>query len=204
MLAQVVAAPIPLFEPLTIDQVERMVRHGILKDGAPIELIDGLLVRKDRSARGEDPMTHNPAHALCVKRLLGLLSFVQSLGLHLQCQLPIALLPTRAPEPDLAIIRGIPENYRNRHPGPNEILAVFEVADSSLDYDRSKQRLYAAAGIPTYWIANLIDNVVEVYERPNAATEKYDLHMDYVLGDVIELSLAQNSSFPIRVDQVIG
>src|SRR4051794_14702797 len=98
MLAQVVAGRVPPLEPLTIEQVEQMMKHGILKDGAPIELIDGLLVRKDRSARGEDLMTHNPAHANCIKRLMGLLSFVESLGFHLQCQLPVALLPTRAPE----------------------------------------------------------------------------------------------------------
>jgi len=204
MLAQVVAGNIPPLEPLTIEQVEEMMRHGILKDGAPIELIDGLLIRKDRSARGEDPMTHNPAHALCVKRLMGLLAFVQSLGFHLQCQLPIALLPTPAPEPDLAIIRGAPEDYRGRHPGPNDVAAVFEVADSSLEYDRAKQRLYAGAGIPVYWIANLIDNVIEVYERPNIANGKYDLHVDHHLGDVIELSLRPNSSISVRVDEIVG
>jgi hypothetical protein len=204
-LAQLAVSGAPPLEPLTLDQVEQMVRYGILKDGAPIELIDGLLVYKDRSARGEDLMTHNPAHALCVKRLMGLLSFVQSLGFHLQCQLPIALLPTRAPEPDVSIIRGVPEVYRGRHPGPNDVAAVFEVADSSLEYDRTiKQRLYASAGISIYWIANLIDDLVEVYERPNVTTGKYDIHNDYKIGDVIELSLLPNAATPIRVDEIVG
>jgi hypothetical protein len=99
----------------------------------------------------------------------------------------------------------VPEDYRGRHPGPNDIAAVIEVADSSLDFDRTtKHRLYAAAGIPIYWIANLIDNVVEVYERPNVANCKYDLHMDYKAGDVIEMSLHRSTSIPIRVDAIIG
>jgi Uma2 family endonuclease len=204
MLAEVLAGRAPPLEPLTLDQVERMIEHGILRDGAPFELMDGVLIRKDRGARGDDPMTHNPAHALCVKRLMALLSFVQSLGLHLQCQLPIALLPTRAPEPDVAVIRGEPDDYSGRHPGPNDVVAVFEVADSSLEYDRAKQNAYALAGIPIYWIANLIDDVVEVYQRPNIRTGKYDSHIDYRLGEVIDLSLSPNSLVTIRVDQVVG
>jgi hypothetical protein len=134
-----------------------------------------------------------------------LLAVAQGIGFHLRCQLPVALLPTRAPEPDLAIIRGAPEDYHGRHPGPNDIVAVFEVADSSLDFDRTtKQRLYAAAGIPIYWIANLIDNVIEVYERPNSSTGTYDCHVDYKAGDVIELSVRPNTSIPIRVDKIVG
>jgi hypothetical protein len=204
ILSQVVSGRAPALEPLTIEQVEQMMKFGILPDGAPLELIDGVLIHKDRSARGEDPMTHNPAHAVCLSRLLNVMVAIQGLGFHLRCQLPIALLPTRAPEPDLAIIRGSPEDYRGRHPGPNDIVAVFEVADSSLDYDRAKQRLYAAAGIPIYWIANLIGNIIEVYERPDIVTGKYDSQIDYKIGDVIDLSLRNNSSIPIRVDNVIG
>ena len=204
MLAEVLAGRAPQLEPLTLDQVERMIKHGILQEGAPLELMDGVLIRKDRSGRGEDPMTHNPAHALCVKRLMAMLSFVNSFGFHLQCQLPIALLPTRAPEPDVAVIRGEPDDYDGRHPGPNDVVAVFEVADSSLDYDRAKKRSYALAGIPIYWIVNLVDNAVEVYQRPNTVAGTYDSRTDFKLGDVIDLSLAPNSLVTIRVDQLIG
>ena len=205
MLAQVAAGHVPPLEPLTIEQVEQMMRHGILEEGAPLELIDGLLVRKDRSARGEDVMTHNPAHALCVSRLLSILSIVQSFGCHLRCQQPVALSRTRAPEPDLAVIRGTPVDYRGRHPGPKDIVAVMEVADSSLYFDQTtKQKLYAHAEIPTYWIANLVDNVVEVYEQPNASLGKYGEHNVHKLGAPIELSLGPGQAISIRVDDVIG
>src|SRR5262245_14778013 len=173
MLAPVAAGRAPLLESLTIEQVEQMMKHGILEDGAPVELIDGLLIRKDRSARGEDPMTHDPAHANCVSRLLHVLVAVQSLRFHLRCQLPIALHSTRAPEPDVAIIRGSPLDYHGRHPGPNDVFAVFEVADSSLEYDRRKKRLYAEAAIATYWIVNLVENIIEVYEQPNVSAGDY-------------------------------
>lgn len=44
---------------------------------------------------------------------------------------------------------------------------MIEIADSSLDYDKNvKTSLYAEAGIPDYWIFNLIDNWLEVCSEP--------------------------------------
>ena len=44
---------------------------------------------------------------------------------------------------------------------------VIEVADSSLAYDRStKRRLYAEAGIPEYWLADLRARRLEVRRGP--------------------------------------
>jgi Uma2 family endonuclease len=204
VLEQFASGQAPAVEPLTISQVEEMMKHGILREGAPLELIDGLLVHKDRSARGEDPMTHNPAHANCVSRLLQVLAIVQANGFHLRCQTPIALSPTRAPEPDIAILRGMPADYRGRHPGPADIAAVFEVADSSLQFDRvRKLQLYAAAGIPVYWIANLIDNVIEVYQRPDLTAGKYAAHAEFRSGDILELTLSATVAFALRADDIL-
>lgn len=52
---------------LTVDQYHRMIDSGILREGEPIELLDGVLVYKDRSDRGEDPMTVGKRHALAVQ-----------------------------------------------------------------------------------------------------------------------------------------
>jgi len=47
------------------------------------------------------------------------------------------------------------------------------VADATLDFDRQrKQILYARAGIPEYWIVNLIDRCVEVYRGPGPASNR--------------------------------
>ena len=46
--------------------------------------------------------------------------------------------------------------YSGQLPGPEDVLPVIEVADSSLEYDRNiKARLYAKAGIPEFLIADL-------------------------------------------------
>ncbi len=204
VLADVVAGKAPPLEPLTIAQVEQMMAHGILMEGAPIELIDGLLVRKDRSTRGGDPMTHHPKHAGCVVYFQSLSGSFDPHGCHLRSQLPTALSETRAPEPDFAVVRGTRLDYRVRHPGPGEVILVGEIADSSLDYDRTiKQRLYATAGIELYWIVNVIDNVIEVYEHPDAQAAAYRQRRDVRKGQSVHLVLPDKTTVALAVDDMI-
>lgn len=175
LLDEVRSGTAPPLVPITVDQYHRMIHSGILPDGAPIELIDGLLVQKDRSARGENLMTHNPRHAFLISRLMRLLTGpCEAAGGHLRIQLPVTLNSTNCPEPDLAVVRGAEENYADRHPGPADVSLVIEIADSSVGIDRStKQRLYATAGVPVYWLVNLRESQVEVYEQPDPTSGKY-------------------------------
>jgi Uma2 family endonuclease len=160
--------------PLSVGQYHRMIEAAILTEGEPIELIDGLLVRKDRSAVGGDPITVGHAHRLVVTRLLNLVPRLHPFGCHLSVQNPITLPPRHEPEPDGAIVRGVPEDYGDRHPGPADILCVIEVAESSLSYDRTtKLRIYADAGIPQYILVNIPDRQIEVYEEPLSGEGHY-------------------------------
>ncbi len=91
-------------------------------------------------------------------------------GWRLRCQLTVAL-PDSQPEPDFAVARGDVRTYLTRHPTPADVGLVIEVADSSLLRDRQeKTRIYARAGIPVYWIINLVDRGVEVYTQPSGPT----------------------------------
>ena len=191
--------------PITVDQYQLMLDTGILHDGDPIELIDGLLVRKDRSARGENEMTHNPRHALLIKRLQRLLTVpCEAVGWHFQIQLPVALTQISAPEPDVAVVRGTEEDYADRHPGPADLPLVIEVADSSLSIDRStKQRLYANAGIPQYWLVNLPESLVEVYEHPDPATGKYALRTDYGTSQTLAWVMSPTQILEINVTDLL-
>ena len=67
LLEQIAVGEAPPFVPINVEQYHQMIRLGILPEGAPVELIDGLLVWKDRSARGGAPMPHDPRHALTLK-----------------------------------------------------------------------------------------------------------------------------------------
>lgn len=70
-----------------------------------------------------------------------------------------------APEPDVLWL--VPKDYSQGHPGPEDVLLLIEVAESSLAEDTGeKAQLYAEAGIADYWVVNLVDNCVEVFRDP--------------------------------------
>jgi Uma2 family endonuclease len=69
------------------------------------------------------------------------------------------------PEPDFCVFPL--GDYDAAH--PSEAHLIVEVSDSSLAYDLGeKARLYAACGVPEYWVVNLVDRVVEVHRGPGA------------------------------------
>lgn len=164
------ASPPTELVTLTVEQYHRMLAAGVLDDGEPIELLDGVLVPKDRG----DGTTMNPQHRLAMSRLMRLGPQVEALGGHLQLQSPLTLEPHQEPEPDGMLVRGRPERYSDRHPGAADVGCVIEVSSSSLERDRTtKQRIYAEAGIAQYVIVNLVDQRVEVYEEPKPDAGHY-------------------------------
>jgi Uma2 family endonuclease len=173
----------------TVDQYHRMIAEGILPEGEPIELLNGQLVRKNRSAMGEDPMTVSTRHATTVTKIGDLNPKFKQLGCHLRIQQPVTLPPYHEPEPDVALVTGAIADYANRHPGAKDILCAIEVADSSLQQDRTrKQQIYADSGIPMYVLVNLIEKAVEVYTQPLAGNGRY--------GRVETLLKSQTLAFP--------
>lgn len=115
-------------------------------------------------------MAKGPGHEYAVGQGEDLLRGRIPAGWHVHNQAPITLANSE-PEPDLAIVRGGREAYRQRHPVPSEVALVVEVSETTLDTDRVKGRTYGSAGIAEYWIINLVDRCVEVYARPDAKSE---------------------------------
>ncbi len=91
---------------------------------------------------------------------------------HVRPQLSLVLGRRSVPEPDLAVVPGSAADYDAAH--PTTAWLVIEVAETSLPQDRlSKAAIYAAAGIPEYWIVNLRDGVVEVMRDPDPAHARW-------------------------------
>ncbi len=160
--------------PITIEQYHRMIEQGIIPEDSSVELLRGMLVRKDRSVIGEDPMGHSPLHATLIALLCQLATKINSEACHLRIQLPLVCPDESEPEPDASIVRGQPRDYVNRLPRASDATCVIEGAHSSLDRDREdKFPVYAAAGIPQYIIANLQSVTLEVHTDPDPAAEVY-------------------------------
>ncbi len=149
------------FYRLTLEQYEAMVDAGILGKRDRVHLIDGYLVAK---------MTQNDPHATADELCGAALARVVPPDWHVRAGKPIRLPRLISkPEPDRSVVRGTLRDYARQSPGATDIALVVEVADSSLADDRKLTGLYGPAGIPFYWIVNLVDGQVEVYSRPGAA-----------------------------------
>jgi len=142
----------------TVAQFEQMVANGILTKSDKVELLEGYVIRK---------MTVNAPHRVVVHRLLRWLQQAVGESRYCYAQSPVDL-QTSQPEPDLAICKGPESDYLDKHPQSNELLLIIEVSASSLRLDRNQmQRIYAQAGIPSYWIVNSPDRVIEIYTDPD-------------------------------------
>jgi len=142
----------------TVDQYHRMGEAGVFCEDDRVELIDGQVVEMT-------PI--GPRHAGCVNRLTGLLSRLGGGDVTVSIQNPVLLSERGEPQPDVTVLRHRPDGYATRHPEPADILFVIEVADTSVEYDRSiKIPLYARAGVPETWLVNLPADRIEVYRDP--------------------------------------
>ena len=110
------------------------------------------------------------------------------------------------PEPDIAVVAGDQRAFAVRHPGPDDIGLLVEVAESSLDTDRfEKARIYARAAIPVYWIINLVDRQVEVYSDPDqrSSPPAYRRRETYLPGQAIPLVLKGQAIAQIPVQDLL-
>ena len=80
---------------------------------------------------------------------------------------PTRLDDNSEPQPDIMLLRWRDDFYGRGHPGPTDVLLLIEVADTSVDYDRSaKLSAYAHAAIPEVWIVTRQDRRIEAYTEP--------------------------------------
>jgi Uma2 family endonuclease len=104
------------------------------------------------------------------------------------------------PEPDVAVVPGQLSDYDKAHPGA--ALLIVEVADSSLIQDRiTKAPMYAAAGVPEYWLVNLHDDWVEVFRTPEPGARGYRERRVTRRGERLDLAAFAGAS--VVVDDLL-
>jgi Uma2 family endonuclease len=172
-------ASIPRF---SVARYQRMIETGIVTPEDKIELLENYVVLK---------IPRNPPHDGTIDLVKAALPPGIPAGWLLRIQQTVALSDSQ-PEPDFSIVRGTPRSYLARHPGPADLGIVIEVADASLLRDqRDKTRIYARAGLPCYWIINLVDRRIEVFAQPSgpATVPAYQSFRIYQPGDDVPLTL---------------
>lgn len=136
----------------TVADYHKLAGMGMFDDQR-VELISGEIIHMSPIGK---------LHAATVKAIAALLWAAAGDSGIISVQDPVMINDHSEPEPDLAILKPNPSFYAERLPGPDDILLVIEVADSTLEKDRQvKLPLYAASGIPEYWIVNLSEEVLE-------------------------------------------
>ena len=143
----------------TVDEFARLYETGIIGEDDHIELLNGeLIIMHAVGARHAQAVTNfNMDFAEQARRRY-----------MVSPQNPVELERYSAPEPDITLVPWSRRKKAARHPNPEEVLLMIEVADSSLRYDRGdKMRAYAAVGIREFWILNLEDDQLEIFRKPS-------------------------------------
>ncbi|MEX1229756.1 MAG: Uma2 family endonuclease [Planctomycetaceae bacterium] len=142
----------------TVDEYHRIWEAGILSETDRVELVEGEILK--RSPIGK-------FHAACVKRLNTVLNRKAGEYAIVSVQDPIRLDDYSEPQPDIALLKPRDDFYAHELPGVEDILLIIEVADTSVEYDKSvKLPLYAKAGIVEAWLANIRGDLIEVFSQP--------------------------------------
>jgi Uma2 family endonuclease len=145
--------------PLTADEVLRMVDAGILGEDERVELLHGVLTAV---------IPQSETHVAVLQRLQRWLAPLIVAGRHdVRVQMPLRVPDVRSlPEPDLAVVRR--DDASLAHPA--SAVLVVEVALSSRRTDvEVKPSLYAAAGVPEYWVVDVPERRVERFTGPGPA-----------------------------------
>jgi Uma2 family endonuclease len=171
----------------TRDEYYRAWQAGIFGAEERLELLDGEILKR---------MTTQPPHATALSKTAQALMVVFGFSCYIRQQLPITLNEQSEPEPDVLIVPGTPDDYATRHPGPNDVRLLVEISDTTLRMDQGrKQRAYARAGIPEYWIVNLPARRLQVYREPTEAG--YQSVAFYTEGESVAPLAAPNALVPV-------
>ena len=169
---------------ITANAFLKMLEAEVFGDDERLELWDGWIYEK---------MAKTQAHAIAANKANRALFGVLPAGWFPSNENPIKLAMERVPLPDLVLLRGEPDDYR-LPPEPRDIGLIVEFSMSSLKHDTGiKLAAYAEAGVPAYWVLNLVEHVIQVFERPVPTGRRYESSHVYPVGQ----------SVPLRLDGVL-
>lgn len=150
---------------ISVAQFHRMIDAGVFSDGDRVELIDGEM--RDMTPIG-------PPHRGCTDALSMYFSAKLAGKAIVSTQGPFGLDEGNELYPDLQILKLSDDWYRETNPTGADTYLVIEVADSSLEYDRTiKLAKYARAGVRRYWVVDVPNRTIHDYRDPDRFGQRY-------------------------------
>ena len=175
----------------TVERYLALFDEGVLDRDDRVELLEGVVVAMGGS---------NPRHAAAVS--MAMRALIEAVGRRAAVRVQSSFRASRysMPEPDVAVVPGHEPDYDKAH--PRSALLLVEVAEWSLPQDRiTKRAIYAAAGVPEYWIVNLRDGWVEVLRAPDRRARRYTETSIAHRGERIALAGLPEAS--VAVDELL-
>jgi len=149
--------------PLSVAAYRTLGEAGLIPKNT--ELLYGFVYTK---------MSKSPFHSFLLQFLQEAISSCLRAGRLLRTEQPITCGHSE-PEPDLAVITGRKEDFRNDHPQTAEL--VIEICITSHGYDRSKLPAYAEAQVKECWFVLGPEKKIEVYRQPkNGQYTEHSIH----------------------------
>ncbi len=141
--------------PLSVADVDQLLKSGAIESGERIELLHGMLVVMDMDGEPHVWVTQRLMKRLVVATL--------EMPVEVICQSSAKMGDFQLPSPDITVVP-----RQTRFTRPLGGLLVIEVAESSLRKDRViKVPIYATAGVPEYWIVDTENERVFVHTEPH-------------------------------------
>ena len=170
----------------SVDEYHRLGEVGILGEDDRVELLNGDLITM-APIGGEHRTLVDSLNLLFANR-------VETHRYRIGIQSPISLNPYSEPQPDVTLYDS---SVLGRHPYPDEIFLLVEVADSSLSYDLGpKLEAYARAGIREVWVIDAIRRCVLVHRQPDQ--DRYQTRLELTVDGVVTVEGFPDIVLPVN------
>lgn len=173
----------------SVEDYHRMIEVGILAE-RQVELISGEIVE----VAPEGPL-HRFINVTAADYLRQLLQ-----GRARVYEAHPVTLSDSEPEPDIAIVRLPDRRYLSRHPYPDDIYWLIEIADSTLARDLDKKKkAYACAKIQEYWVVDVQAIKLKVFRHPES--EDYQSEEEYIEGFIFPIAFPE---VQVAISKILG
>ena len=169
----------------TVDEYHRLGEVGILGEDDRVELLDGDLITM-APIGGEHRTLVDSLNLLFASR-------VEKNRYRIGIQNPISLDSYSEPQPGVVLYNS---SVLGRHPQPNEVFLLVEVADTSLSYDTGpKLEAYARSRIREVWVIDAIRRRVLVHRQPDQG--RYQAKLELAVDGVVTVEVFPDITLPV-------